>query len=358
MSNNLPAKAKYVRLGKSGLKVSVPILGCMSYGTAGAKEWANWVIEGDEALEHLREAWEMGVNTFDTADVYSAGKSEELLGQFLRKYEIKRDKVVILTKCFMPVPDDVSLHPSKLTDPDNQGFVNEHGNSRKHILSAIDASLERLGVEYVDVLQLHRFDKETPIEETMDALHDVVKSGKARYVGMSSCWAYQFNAMQEYARSKNQTQFISMQDFFAPIYREEAREMIPSCAQQGVGVIPWSPLARGYVTRPHREQHNTERAKSDPNFAKFVGLDNKTEEEPLQQINEAIEAIANARGVSMAQVALAWVLAQPGITSPIVGSTRKEAIKELVEAVHLDLSKEELDQITAPYRPRGILGHA
>ncbi|GAA5931395.1 aldo/keto reductase [Sporobolomyces koalae] len=351
----LAAKAKYVRLGNSGLKVSVPILGCMSYGD---KRWANWVIEGDEALEHMKEAYDLGINTFDTANTYSNGQSEILVGQFLRKYNIPRSKVVILTKVFMTVPEDPNLHPSKLSNPDEQGFVNEHGLSRKHIFDSIKASLERLGTDYVDSLQCHRFDHETPISETMDALHDVVKAGYSRYIGMSSCYAYQFNAMQEYARSRKQTEFISMQDFYCPVYREEEREMIKSCQLGGVGVIPWSPLGRGYVTRPHREQHNTERAKSDPNFAKFVGLGDETEEAPLKAINEAIEQVAKSRNVSMAQVSMAWVLAQPGITSPIVGSTRKEAIKELVEASHLELTQDEIESIKKPYRPRNILGHA
>ncbi|GAA5900244.1 aldo/keto reductase [Sporobolomyces salmoneus] len=355
MTTELPTKAKYVRLGSSGLKVSLPILGCMSYGD---KRWANWVIEGDEAVEHLKEAWDMGINSFDTANVYSNGESEVLLGKFLNKYNIPRQKVVILTKVFMTVPDDPNTHPSSLGDPDQAGYVNQHGLSRKHILESIDASLERLGVDYVDVLQCHRFDPDTPISETMDALDYVVKSGKARYIGMSSCWAYQFAAMQEYARSKNQTTFVSMQDFFCPVYREEQREMIPSCKLSGVGVIPWSPLARGYVSRPHREQENTNRAKSDPNFAKFVGLGDEVEEAPLKKINEAIEEIAKSRNVSMAQVALAWVIAQPGISSPIVGSTRKEAIKELVQASHLELTEDELKKISEPYKPRNVLGHS
>ncbi|GAA5947315.1 hypothetical protein JCM3765_001622 [Sporobolomyces pararoseus] len=353
--SELKTKAKYVRLGSSGLKVSQPILGCMSYGD---KRWANWVIEGDEAIEHMKEAYDMGINSFDTANVYSNGQSEVLLGEMIKKHKIPREKLVILTKVFMTVPETADIHPASLGNPDEAGYVNQHGLSRKHIFDSIKASLERLGTDYVDVLQCHRFDPDTPISETMDALHDVVKSGMVRYIGMSSCYAYQFNAMQEYARSKKQTEFISMQDFYCPIYREEEREMLKTCQQSGVGVIPWSPLARGYVTRPHAEQNNTERAKSDPNFAKFVGLGDEIEEQPLKKINEAIEEIAKSRKVSMAQVALAWVIAQPGITSPIVGSTRKEAIKELVEATHLELTKEELEKISKPYRPRNILGHS
>ncbi|GAA5875521.1 hypothetical protein JCM16303_000654 [Sporobolomyces ruberrimus] len=229
MTRPTDKKAKYVRLGNSGLKVSLPILGCMSYGD---KRWANWVIEGEEALQHLKEAYDLGINSFDTANVYSNGQSEVLLRQFMSKYAIPREKVVILTKVFMTVPDDPNVHPATLGNPDEAGYVNQHGLSRKHIFDSLKASLQRLGTNYIDVFQCHRFDPETPIEETMDALHDVVKLGYARYIGMSSCYAYQFNAMQEYARSKNQTQFISMQDFYCPIYREEEREMIKTCQLQ------------------------------------------------------------------------------------------------------------------------------
>ncbi|BGO89680.1 hypothetical protein NBRC10512v2_001635 [Rhodotorula toruloides] len=345
---------EYVRLGNSGLKVSKVILGCMSYGL---KSWADWVLEGDEALEHFKVAYDLGINTWDTADVYSNGESERLCGQALKKYKIPREKVVILTKCFMTVADDPNLHPSKLANPDQKGYVNNHGLSRKHIFAAVDASLERLGVDYIDVLQCHRFDPETPIEETMDALHDIVKSGKVRYIGMSSCWAWQFHQMQAYAKSRNQTMFISMQDFYTAVYREEEREMFPTCKVFGTGILPWSPLARGYLTRPWRDQDSTNRAKSDPNFAKFVGLGNKLEEEMLQKINEAVEKVAKDRGVSMAQIATAWVLSNPLVTAPIIGSTRVEAIHEAAAATHIELTEDEIKAISEPYRPRGILGH-
>ncbi|GAA5996325.1 aldo/keto reductase [Rhodotorula paludigena] len=345
---------EYPRLGNSALRVSKVILGCMSYGNKG---WANWVLEGDEALEHFKTAYELGINTWDTANVYSNGDSERLVGEAIKKYSIPRENLVILTKLAMVVADDPHTHPSKIKDPIASGYVNRYGLSRKHIFDSVDQSLERLGLDYIDVLQVHRYPADTCMEELMVALHDVVKSGKVRYIGMSSCYAYQFHAMQSYARENKLTPFISMQDFYAAVYREEEREMFPTCELFGAGVIPWSPLARGYLTRPWRDQDTTERAKSDPNLAKFVGLGNKHEEDMLRSINEAVEKIAKDRGVSMAQVALAWVMSNKTVTAPIVGSTRVEALREAVAATHLKLSEDEIKAISEPYRPRGILGH-
>ncbi|GJN88494.1 hypothetical protein Rhopal_001460-T1 [Rhodotorula paludigena] len=345
---------EYPRLGNSALRVSKVILGCMSYGNKG---WANWVLEGDEALEHFKTAYELGINTWDTANVYSNGDSERLVGEAIKKYSIPRENLVILTKLAMVVADDPHTHPSKIKDPIASGYVNRYGLSRKHIFDSVDQSLERLGLDYIDVLQVHRYPADTSMEELMVALHDVVKSGKVRYIGMSSCYAYQFHAMQSYARENKLTPFISMQDFYAAVYREEEREMFPTCELFGAGVIPWSPLARGYLTRPWRDQDTTERAKSDPNLAKFVGLGNKHEEDMLRSINEAVEKIAKARGVSMAQVALAWVMSNKNVTAPIVGSTRVEALREAVAATHLKLSEDDIKAISEPYRPRGILGH-
>ncbi|KPV75953.1 uncharacterized protein RHOBADRAFT_35722 [Rhodotorula graminis WP1] len=335
MSANLEERiTDYPRLGKSSLRVSKVILGCMSYGNKG---WANWVLEGDEALQHFKTAYDLGITTWDTADTYSGGDSERLVGQAITKFNIPRENLVILTKLAMVVPDDPTIHPSTIQNPNQSGYVNRWGVSRKHIFAAIDASLKRLGLDYVDVLQVHRFPRadfdEHSMQEMMIALHDVVKSGKALHIGMSSCDAWQFHAMQAFAKENKLTPFISMQDRL------------------------WSPLARGYLTRPHRDQNNTERAKSDPNFAKFVGLGNKVEEEALQQINEAVEKIAKARGVPMAQVALAWSCGNPLVTAPIVGSTRIEALREAAAATHLKLTEDEIKAINEPYRPRNILGH-
>lgn len=309
-------------------------------------------------MKHFEAAWKMGINTWDTANVYSGGDSEILIGKAIKKLQIPREEIVILTKVFMNVGKDPRAHPSTYKDIDNTGYVNLHGLSRKHIFDSIRASLKRMDLEYVDVLQCHRFDPETPIEETMDALHDVVKSGLARYIGMSSCYAYQFHAMQAYAKSKNQTTFISMQDFYNAVYREEEREMFPTLKHFEIGSIPWSPLARGYLTRPFSEQNSTKRAASDPNFGKFLGLGNKAEEESLQAINSAIEQIAINRGYSMAQIALAWVMSNPTVSAPIIGSTKIESLAELVQATHITLTPEEIAAISTPYRPRQILGHA
>ncbi|KAK4058861.1 hypothetical protein OIO90_000307 [Microbotryomycetes sp. JL221] len=355
MSEELSSQIGYVRLGNSGLKVSKIILGTMSYGNSG---WADWVLEEEQALPHFKRAYELGITSWDTANVYSNGDSERIVGKAIKKYDIPRHELVLMTKVCMTVQNDPRAHPSKLKDANTREYVNAHGLSRKHIFDSVKASMERMQVDYIDLLQCHRFDPETPLEETMDALHDVVKLGWVRYIGMSSCYAYQFHAMQNYAKSKNQTQFISMQDFYTPVYREEEREMFPTCKLFGVGVIPWSPLARGYMTRPHREQNNTVRASSDPNFAKFVGLGNPEEEKALQSINEAVEQIAKKRGLSMAQVTVAWVLSNPHVTAPIVGSTKIESIEELAKATHVKLTQEEIDSINAPYKPRGILGHA
>ncbi|TNY22485.1 Aldo keto reductase [Rhodotorula diobovata] len=345
---------EYPRFGKSALRVSKVILGCMSYGNKG---WANWVLEGEEALEHFKVAYELGINTWDTANVYSNGDSERLVGQAITKFSIPREHLVIMTKLCMVVADDPHTHPSKIRDPDQSGYVNRHGLSRKHIFDSVDQSLARLGLEYIDVLQVHRLPRDSSIEELMVALHDVVKSGKVRYIGMSSCYAYEFHAMQAFARENKLTQFVSMQPHYSAIYREEEREMFPTCDLFGAAIIPWSPLARGFLTRPHREQDSTERAKSDPNYARFVGLGNEAEEEALHLINEAVEKIAKDRGVSMAQVALAWQFSNPVVTAPIVGSTRIEALREAAAATHLKLTDEEVKAISEPYRPRGILGH-
>ncbi|KAM0750647.1 Aldo/keto reductase [Meredithblackwellia eburnea MCA 4105] len=353
MAAQLASKVGYTRLGNSGLKVSNVILGCMSYGNSG---WAEWVLEEEESMKHFETAWKLGINTWDTANVYSGGDSERLVGKAVRKLNIPREEVVILTKVFMNVGKDPRAHPSTYKDIDNNGYVNLHGLSRKHIFDSVKASLERLQMDYVDVLQCHRFDPETPIEETMDALHDIVKLGYARYIGMSSCWAWQFHAMQNYAKSKNQTSFIVMQDFYNAVYREEEKEMFPTCKHFGVGIIPWSPLARGYLTRPAAEQKNSVRAKSDPNFARFLGLGDELEEKALAEVNAAVEKIAKARGYSMAQVALAWVRSNPNVTAPIIGSTKVESIIELAQATHIKLTEEEIAAISGPYRARNTLG--
>ncbi|KAL1405456.1 hypothetical protein Q8F55_009088 [Vanrija albida] len=337
-------KMPYVRLGTSGLKVSKIILGCMSYGTP---EHQAWILDEAASLEHIKYAYSRGINTFDTANVYSDGESEVVLGKALRALGVPREAYVVLTKVYFP------LGRSKAADLNTPAHVNQHGLSRKHIFASVKASLERLGLEYVDVLQCHRFDYDTPIEETMRALHDVVQAGLVRYVGMSSCHAYQFHQMQNYAITHGLTPFVSMQNFHNAAYREEEREMVPTLRLFGTGMIPWSPLMRGFLARPWAAEETT-RARTDAMY-KARGV--HTPDASRKAVNEAVERIAAARGVSMAQVALAWSLANEFVTAPIVGSTSLEKLAELIDAVHIKLTPEEKKAIDEVYEPRSIVGH-
>lgn len=342
MSNN--KALKYVRLGNSGLRVSQIILGCMTYGDP---NWQPWILGEKETFEHIKYAFENGINTFDTANAYSNGESERVLGKALKYHQIPREEIVILTKVFFPVRKDgggMGTGP----DPDTTGYVNQHGLSRKHIFDSIKASLQRLDVEYVDVLQCHRFDPETPIEETMKALHDVVQAGYARYIGMSSCWAWQFYAMQSYAIQNNLTPFISMQNQYSLIYREEEREMMPLLKHLGVGCIPWSPLARGTLCRPWDEK--SVRSESDFRVAKTrAATASKT-------IVDRVEELAKKKNVKMAQIAMAWCIGKS--TAPIVGTSKLESLKDAIESVNIELTDEEVKYLEEPYQPRAVVGHA
>ncbi|KAG8999725.1 hypothetical protein FRB93_013097 [Tulasnella sp. JGI-2019a] len=342
----------YVRLGKSGLKVSKIILGCMSYGST---TWQEWALGEEEGIKHIKLAYDLGINAFDTADFYSNGLPEIVLGKAIKQHNLPRDEIVVMTKTYFPFNRDpncpavVGQSPEKL---DSMRYTNQYGLSRKHIFEAIKHSLERLQLDYVDIYQCHRFDANTPVEETMQALHDVVKAGYARYIGMSSCYAWQFHKMQNYARARGLTEFVSMQDYHCATYREEEREMIPLCEDLGVGVIPWSPLARGFLTRPVTEQ--TTRGGTD--FGKYAVGDH--EKWPfMKTINERVVAIAKERNVSMAQVALAWSCSKPFVSAPIVGTTSVEKLHDLVAGVHLKLTTEEIKSIDDPYEPRPIVGH-
>jgi aryl-alcohol dehydrogenase (NADP+) len=321
---------RYRRLGRSGLEVSAITLGCMSWGDP-ARGGHGWVKDEQFARDTIRAALEAGVNFFDTANVYSGGSSEEFTGRALREYADRED-VVIATK----------VHGRMRPGPNGAGL------SRKAILREIDASLTRLGTDHVDLYQIHRWDSETPIEETMEALHDVVRAGKARYLGASSMYAWQFAKAQHVAEVNGWTPFVSMQDHYNLLYREEEREMIPLCRDQGVGVIPWSPLARGRLTRPW--DTTTARAETDA-FGSTLYRDEDAE------IVATVLEIAGGRGVSAAQVALAWLLAQPGVTSPIVGVTKPEHLADAVAAVDLELSAGELERLSAGYLPHPIAGH-
>ncbi|KAJ7181155.1 aryl-alcohol dehydrogenase [Mycena filopes] len=334
-------KMPYVRVGNSGLRVSKLIFGCMSYGNP---TWRgqHWVLPEKEAIEHIKYAYDAGINAFDTAPVYSDGASEEILGKAIKAHNLPRDEIVVMTKVF----GYVAWNKLEDTHPDVR-TVNQKGLSRKHIFHSIKDSLARLQLDYVDLLQCHRFDPETPIEETMQALHDVVQAGYVRYIGMSSCWAYQY-----YAITHNLTPFISMQNQHSLVYREEEREMFPTLKHFGVGILPWSPLARGTLTRPFAEQSDTARGSID--FA----IGNYATEGATPAVVARVEEVAKKRGVSMAQVALAWVMGTEGVTAPVIGATSIEKIKDLIAAVELQLTPEEMKFLEEPYRPRNVFGHS
>lgn len=344
---NRTMKVPYTRLGSSGLKVSRIILGTMSYGSS---EWSDWVIESQEEMnQHIKEAYEAGIQTFDTANVYSNGKSEIMLGNAIKELGLPRDEIVIMTKVFFTVGREKKF----VRQPrDDEGYINQNGLSRKHIFDSVKHSLERLQMDYIDVLQCHRFDPDTPIEETMQALHDVVKAGYVRYIGMSSCWAYQFHAMQNYAISNNLTPFISMQNHYSAVYREEEREMFPTLKLFGVGSIPWSPLARGLLTRPLKDKSKTKRGKNDLGDL----LDRYQESAGTERIVKAIEEIANNRGISMAQVALAWILSKDYVTAPIIGTTSLANLRDCIDGVNVKLTEEEIRGIEEHYIPQDVLG--
>ena len=324
---------QYIRLGKTGLKVSRLCLGCMSYGSS---KWRPWVQDEDGAMPFFKAALEAGINFFDTADVYSAGESEKVTGKALKAYA-KRHEVVIATK----------VHGVMGADANNRGL------SRKHILDAIDRSLMRLGVDYVDLYQIHRFDPETPVEETLEALNDVVRAGKARYIGASSMYAWQFMNMLATSKANGWTPFVSMQPQYNLVYREEEREMLPLCREMGVGVIPWSPLARGFLAggRTAPGEGNTERARTDEFSPRLYYR------EPDHAVVEAVSALAKARGVANTQIALAWVLRNPAVTSPIVGASKLGHLADAIAALDITLTDEEAAALEKPYKPKPVLDH-
>ncbi|KAG1722574.1 aryl-alcohol dehydrogenase [Suillus lakei] len=338
----LSSCASHSKLGSSGLKVSKIILGTMQYGNKG---WQDWVLGEDEAVEHIKVAYEAGIQTFDTADTYSNGYSEVILGRAIKKLNLPRDEIVVMTKVFNVVgPGRKNL--------DQNGYVNQHGLSRKACFQSISStssqackkSLERLQMDYIDVLQCHRFDDETPIEETMQALHDVVKAGYVRYIGMSSCWAYQY-----YAITNKLTPFISMQNHYSLLYREEEREMFPTLEMFGVGSIPWSPLARGALTRPLGQQ--TSRGSVDW----FIG--NYAQASSYETIINRVEELAKKKGVSMAQIAIAWILTKEGVSAPIVGTTSIANLKDIIAGIDVKLTVEEIKFLEEEYKPTAVIGH-
>jgi len=324
---------QYVNLGKTGLKVSRLCLGMMTYG---AKTWRTWVLDEKEAKPFVKRALEAGINFFDTADVYSLGESERITGSLLK--DVKRETIVVATKVFNPMSDD----------------VNDRGLSRKHILESIDNSLKRLGMDYVDLYQIHRWDYNTPIEETMEALNDVVRAGKARYIGASSMYAWQFMKALHVSELNGWAKFVSMQNHYNLIYREEEREMIPLCIDQGIGLIPWSPMARGFFAgnRKRGGGGETARSKNDP-YANEMYY----REEDFT-VAERVNEVAKKRGITGPQLALAWVLNKPHISSPIIGASKMDHLDQAIAALDIKLTDEEIKLVEEPYRAHPILGHS
>jgi aryl-alcohol dehydrogenase-like predicted oxidoreductase len=318
---------EYTRLGSTGLQVSRICLGMMTYGDP---DWREWTLGPDDAEPFVERALELGVNFFDTADMYSRGMSEEVTGALLRRHATRED-VVIATKVFFTWDAD---------------RPNSGGLSRKHIMESIDGSLRRLDTDYVDLYQIHRWDPATPVAETMEALHDVVKAGKARYIGASSMWAWQFAKAQHTAERHGWTQFVTMQDHYNLLYREEEREMLPLCADQGVGVLPWSPLARGRLASG--VDRSTTRSASD-DFADRLYAD------AARETIATVADVAEDKGVTPAQVALAWVLHQPAVTAPIIGASQLEHLDQAARAVEVELTADELERLGSHYTPRPVL---
>jgi len=324
---------KYTNLGKCGLKVSRLCLGMMTYGTP---EWRPWVLNEEQSHPFIKKALELGINFFDTANMYSRGVSEKILGRAIADFT-KRENVVIATKVFFPMSD----------------LPNDRGLSRKHVMNSIDASLRRLKTDYIDLYQIHRLDPETPIEELLEAFHDIVRSGKALYIGASSMYAWQFTRSLYLADLHRWTRFVSMQNHYNLIYREEEREMLPLCRAEGIGVIPWSPLARGFLAanRNKQEWGETVRAKTDDYAQKMYFQDSDFE------IANRVAQLAQRRGVSPIQIALAWILHQPGITAPIIGASKLDHLDEASAAIDIALDPDEKKFLEEPYQPHSVLGH-
>jgi len=367
---------QYARLGKTGLRVSTICLGMMSYGSP---SWREWVLTEEQGIPFIKKALDYGINFFDTANVYSQGASEEVLGKALKVLKVPRDDVVIATKVFFPMGTDKA--------------GNNKGLTRKHILSAIDASLKRLGLDYVDLYQIHRFDPETSAEETMEALNDVVKSGKARYIGASSMYTYQFARYQNVAEKHGWTKFISMQNHYNLVYREEEREMNPYCNNEGVGLIPWSPLARGFLAGNRalvdkektktKQQEEKQKQEEDTSTTDEKGSKKRKTETTIEtkekiasrqeidtfahdmyyqdddfKVVERVVELAKKKDKKPAQIALAWILHKPGVVSPIIGATKMYQLDEAVDALTIKLTEDEIKYLEELYKPHRILGHS
>ncbi|KAG2377898.1 hypothetical protein C9374_008983 [Naegleria lovaniensis] len=345
--------SKYRKFGNTGLRVSPICFGCMSFGSS---KWQNWVLEEEESMKLLKRAYDLGINFFDTADMYSNGESERILGKFLKQNNIPREEVVIATKVFFPV--DKSGEQKPLLFQPEKVVPNTSGLSRKHIMHAVEDSLQRLGTDYIDLYIIHRWDNNTPIEETMEALHDLVKSGKVRYIGASSMWAWQFAKAQFIAEKRGWTKFVSMQNLYNLIYREEERDMIPLCRDLGVTVTPWSPIARGILARAHEFVNTndfrgtTVRSGTDPFLKMFENAVNEGDKEILRRVSE----LSKKKNVTPAQLAIAWVLHKPGVSSPVIGATKLENVDLNVAAVNIELSADDLKYLEEPYKAKAVQG--
>jgi len=342
-------KVSYVQLGASGLRVSIPILGAMSFGH---RDWQPWVIDDEAEVDKLlKGAYDRGLNTWDTANVYSNGESERMIGRVIKKHNIPRHKLQLLSKCFGTVGEEPGVLHIKYPDQikKSKDYVNQGGLSRAAIFNAVDASLERLGTDYLDLLQIHRFDPTVPVEETMKALHDLVQNGKVRYIGASSMWAYQFAKLQQAAEKHNWTKFVSMQNHYSLCYREEEREMNPYCIETGVGLIPWAPLYRGLLARPLGSDATAreESMKGNPMF-QFDPVD--------KEIIQRVQDLAKKKGWKMSHVALAWIIQKK--TIPIVGFSNLNRLDEACDVRGKTLTEEEMKHLEEPYRPKAIVGHS
>lgn len=343
---------QYVNLGQTGLKVSRICLGMMTYGST---EWRPWVLDEDAARPFVKRAIEGGVNFFDTANTYSNGVSEVVTGKLLKEFA-RREDVIIATKVYFGVSDDMSVDGPTAID---KFAPNAHGLSRKHIMHAVDASLKRLDTDYIDLYQIHRWDPTTPIEETMEALNDIVKAGKVRYIGASSMWAWQFAKAQQVAKERGLTPFVSMQNHYNLLYREEEREMIPLCRDQGVALIPWSPLARGFLAGNRKlvdkddkvNESATSRAKTDGLALRYYYR------EADFAVVDALSKLAQEKGVSNAQLAYVWLL-HKGVAAPIVGVSKLPQLDEALAAIDIKLTADDLKKLEAPYQPNPVIGHS
>ncbi|KAI8068710.1 putative oxidoreductase [Gongronella butleri] len=345
---------EYTRLGRTGCRVSRISLGCMSYGDPawGALGRSPWVLDEEASLKMMKAAYDAGINFWDTANMYSNGASEVVVGKAIKKFNLPRSRIVIATKLFNPVFD--TPEESIFTvGPEDPRRVNNGGLSRKHIFDAVDASLKRLQLDYIDLLYIHRFDPNTPIEETMEALHDIVKSGKVRYLGASSMYAWQFVRMNAVAEKNGWTQFTVMQNYYNALYREEEREMIPYLKDQGIAMVPWSPLCQGLLARPRDEK--TARGSSDF-ILQFLFGGGFSEADIT--IMDRVAEVAEKRGVSRAQVAIAWVLAKDFVHSPILGMSKESHLSDALAGLKLKLTAEEIEYINEPYQPKKVVGHS